>query len=256
MSITVRPLNHLKASLNYATGAPRSKGALVPIYDGRPLLKQLSLDREGFVLRRHATAVANFYDAEEVRSIYYPEVEHLLKEVTGAARAVAFEHDVRCAPEARADRPGAREAVRVVHDDYTETSAPGRIRLYLPDEADALLQHRFAVINVWRAIRGPVRATPLAVCDAQSLIEQDLVPITEGVKHEVYLFNFSPRHRWFYFPAMETDEALILKCFDSITDGRARFTAHTAFDDPTTPPDAPDRESIEVRALVFFAPTA
>jgi hypothetical protein len=108
---------------------------------------------------------------------------------------------------------------------------------------------------VWRPICGPVQATPLAVCDAESLADGDRIPITEGVKHEVYLFNFSPRHRWFYFPAMAIDEALILKCFDSSADGRARFTAHTAFDDPTTPSDAPARESIEIRALVFYRPS-
>jgi hypothetical protein len=201
-------------------------------------------------LRRSETAVTNFYDAAEVRAVYYPEVERLLKLATGATSAVAFEHDVRSAL-----RQGAGEVrgpVRVVHDDYTEKSAPERVRLYLPEKADELVRNRFAVINVWRPIKGPVRDTPLAVCDAQSLAAEDLIPTEQGVKHEVYLFKFSRKHRWFYFSAMRTDEALLLKCFDSSRDGRARFTAHTAFDDPSAPADAPARESIEVRALVFF----
>ncbi|MGH7836464.1 MAG: CmcJ/NvfI family oxidoreductase, partial [Candidatus Binataceae bacterium] len=122
----------------------------------------------------------------------------------------------------------------------------------LPDQADALLQRRYAVINVWRPLRGPVRDTPLAVCDAQTLKEEDLVPTADGVKHEVYLFNFRPAHRWFYFPEMRTNEVILLKCFDSIRDGRARFTAHTAIDLPPAQLPAPARESIEVRALVFY----
>jgi hypothetical protein len=240
--------NSVEADLNYAESNGRSRS--VAIHDGRPLVPQLSLDREGFELRHHETAMTNFYDATEVRAVYYPEVEVLLKTATGAARVVAFEHDVRCDPNRGVGE--VRGPVRVVHDDYTERSAPERVRLYQPDQADALLSHRYAVINVWRAIKGPVRNTPLAVCDARSMKPADLRPNVEGVKHEVYLFKFSPNHRWFYFPEMRPDEALLLKCFDSVRDGRARFTAHSAFDDPSTPPDAPPRESIEVRALAFF----
>jgi hypothetical protein len=98
--------------------------------------------------------------------------------------------------------------------------------------------------------------TPLAVCDAQSLAEHDLIPTEENVKHEVYLFRFSQNHRWYYFPHMQRSEALLIKCFDSVSDGRARFTAHSAFDDLTTPPNTAARESIEVRALAFFTPHA
>jgi hypothetical protein len=150
-----------------------------------------------------------------VRSVYYPEVEQLLKEATGATKAMAFEHDVRSVSVGERNAKGARQAVKVVHDDHTEKSAPERVRLYIPQEAEALLKERYAVINVWRAIRGPVLDTPLAVCDAQTIAEGDLVPREEGVKHEVYLFNFSPVHRWYYFSAMTTSEVSLLKCLDS-----------------------------------------
>jgi len=160
---------------------------------------------------------------------------------------------VRCAPKAQLGVSAVRQPVKVVHDDYTEKSSPERVRLYLPEEAGILLQSRYAVINVWRSIAGPVAESPLAVCDARSIREGEIVPTSEGVKHEVYLFHFSPRHQWFYFPGMEKNEALLIKCFDSLDDGRARLTAHTAFDDPTSPRNAPPRESIEVRTLVFFA---
>src|SRR6516225_9780141 len=243
-------LNYVEARLHYGEAGGRRR---MPIYDARPLADSLSLDVEGFVLKRHDTRVSNFYDPAAVRSVYYPEVEHLVKEATGAAKVVAFEHDVRCAPKAQLGVSAVRQPVKVVHDDYTEKSSPERVRLYLPEEAGILLQSRYAVINVWRSIAGPVAESPLAVCDARSIREGEIVPTSEGVKHEVYLFHFSPRHQWFYFPGMEKNEALLIKCFDSLDDGRARLTAHTAFDDPTSPRNAPPRESIEVRTLVFFA---
>jgi hypothetical protein len=226
------------------------------IYDARPLVDSLSLDVEGFVLKRYPTAISDFYDPAEVRSVYYPETERLVKEATGAAQVVAFEHDVRCAPKASLGTGAVRQPVKVVHDDYTEKSAPGRVRLYLPNDADKLLQSRYEVINIWRSIGGPVAESPLAVCDARSIREEEIIATEEGVKHEVYMFNFSPRHQWFYFPAMKNDEVLLFKCFDSLNDGRARLTAHSAFDDPTSAPNARPRESIEVRALVFFTPEA
>jgi hypothetical protein len=132
------------------------------------------------------------------------------------------------------------------------------VRDLLPDEADALLKNRFAVINVWRPIRGPVQESPLAVCDAQSMMQEDFVkhvlkyPDRDG---EVYSVAYNPNHRWYYVPNQQKEEVLLLKCYDS--DGhRARFTAHSAFEDPTSPADAAPRESVEVRTLVFFAPDA
>jgi hypothetical protein len=250
VSDLAQTLNYIEARLNYG---PRGGRRLVPIYNARPLADWLSLDIEGFVLKRCATAVSNFYDPAQVLSIYYPEVEQLVKEASGATRVVAFEHDVRCAAKARQGMSAVREPVKVVHDDYTEKSSPERVRLYIPKEADLLLRSRYEVINVWRPIDGPVEEAPLAICDARSISAEEVLPTAEGVKHEVYIFNFSPRHRWFYFPNMDNQEVLLFKCFDSLSDGRARLTAHTAFDDPTTPPNARPRESIEVRTLAFFA---
>jgi hypothetical protein len=131
------------------------------------------------------------------------------------------------------------------------------VREFFPDEAETLLKSRFAEINVWRPIRGPLQDTPLAVCDARSIAPEDHVASDLVYQHrvgETYRFTFNPNHRWFYFPNMQRDEALLIKCYDSKQDGRARFTAHTAFDDPSSPPNAAPRESIEIRALVFWAP--
>jgi hypothetical protein len=229
----------------------------VPVRDARPLADRLSLDREGFALARHQSAVANFYDEGEVRAVYYPECERLVQEATGAARVVVFDHIVRCATRARNGEPGIKEPAKGAHNDYTLHSGPQRVRDFFSDEAEGLLEHSFAIINVWRPIRGPVQESPLAVCDARSLRQDNFVASDLIYPHrrgETYAVTFSPTHQWYYFPDMQPEEALLLKCYDSAADGRARFTAHTAFEDPTTPPDAAPRESIETRAFVFFAP--
>ena len=230
----------------------------VLIRDGRAISGELTLDRQGFVLLHRDTAVSDFYDRDEVTSVYYPEVERLVKDATGAAKVIAFDHNLRASDDSIRGAHGVREPVKVVHNDYTPRSGPQRVRDVIGgDEAEALLAHRFAVINVWRPIRGPVKCAPLAVCDAQSIAPGDLVAtdlVYRDRTGEVYQARFNPDHRWYYFPEMRRDEAMLIKCYDSATDGRARFTAHTSFDDPTAPADAPPRESIEARTLAFFAP--
>jgi len=235
----------------------RNSPQTVTIRNARPFLDQLSLDTHGFVLAHQDSKVKNFYDEKEVREVYYPEIERLLKASTGAVKVVIFDHVERCTPKARQGEKGVREPARIVHNDYSFTSAPRRVRDHLPEEAEELLQHRFAEINVWRAIRGPLQESPLALCDARSIAPQDVVAsdlVYPNRVGETYAFTYNPNHSWYYFPQLEPDEAILLKCYDSKEDGRARFTAHTAFIDPTSPPEAAPRESIEVRALVFFAP--
>ena len=234
------------------------EGRRVTIRNARPLAGDLSLDCEGFVLVQHDTRVADFYDEQELRSVYYPEIDELVKQHTGAARVVIFDHTLRAQDEALRVKKTVREPNRTVHNDYTEWSAPKRVRDLLPaDEAEELLQHRFAIIQVWRPIRNPVRTNPLAIADARSLRPENLIASQRsypGRVGETYQITYNPEHRWSYFPAMQRNEAIVFKVYDSEKDGRARFTAHTSFDDPTSPPDAPARESIEVRTLAFFSP--
>jgi hypothetical protein len=268
-------LDHVEAPLNYLaadsekpfvyTAAPppgmpqrggRFEPQVVTIRDGRPLQRRLSLDKEGFALARQATAVGDFYDEAEVRRVYYPEIERYVRDLLGAQKVVIFDHTVRnTAPEQQTARR-VREPAASVHNDYTDKSAPQRVRdLLRPDEAEARLQRRYVELNVWRPIAGPVEAWPLALCDAASLERSDLVASERRYPDrvgEIYAVTYSPRHRWFYFPHMERGEVLLIKCFDSATDGRARLAVHTAFEDPTTPADAPPRESIEMRMFAFF----
>lgn len=228
----------------------------VPVFDGRSISDSFSLDREGFALVRHPTAVRDFYNDEEIRKIYYPAAESFIRATLRADRVVIFDHTVRRRVEGAADVRGAgpRQPATRIHVDQTDASGANRVREHLPAEADELLKGRAQVINLWRPIRGPLRDTPLALCDAASVATEDLIAsdlIYPSRQGETYSVKFNPDHRWFYFPEMTADQALLLKCYDSATDGRARFAAHTAFVDPTTPADALPRESIELRTLVF-----
>ena len=217
--------------------------------------RDLALDANGFVLVEHRTAVRDFFDAEELKRVYYPEVVALIQRVAGASRVVVFDHTLRSGSEGEREAKLIREPVLSAHNDYTEWSGPQRVRDLMGEEAERLLQRRFAIIQVWRAIAEPIRSNPLAMADARSVAPEDLLVAERRYPHRVgqtYRLKYSPRHRWFYFPEMRRDEAIVFKVYDSATDGRARFTPHTSFDDPTTPAGAPPRQSIEARALAFF----
>jgi hypothetical protein len=228
----------------------------VPIFDARLITGSISLDREGFALVRHPTAVRNFLDDREVTTVYYPAAEAFIRATLKADRVLIFDHTVRKRVEGAPDIRGAgpRQPATRVHVDQTEASGPNRVREHLPDEAEELLKGRVQVINLWRPIRGPLRDAPLAMCDGQTVVHDDLVAsdlIYPNRRGETYSVKYNPNHRWFYFPEMTANEALLLKCYDSAADGRTRFGPHTAFIDPTAPADAPPRESIELRTLVF-----
>jgi hypothetical protein len=215
----------------------------------------LSLERNGFELVEHRTAVKSFFDADELKKVYYAEIERLVRERSGAARVVVFDHTLRSGDEAEREARLIREPVLSAHNDYTEWSGPQRVREVMGEEAEALLARRFAIIQVWRAIDRPIRSNPLAIADARSVAPEDLLVAERRYPHRVgqtYRLKYSPHHRWFYFPEMRRDEALVFKVYDSEKDGRARFTPHTSFDDPGTPDDAAPRQSIEARALAFF----
>jgi hypothetical protein len=225
------------------------------VQNGRLLGDRLSLDEQGFVFVEHKTKVTDFFDAAELESVYYPEVEQLIESTSGASRVVIFDHTLRSGNETEREEKLIREPVLSAHNDYTEWSGPNRVREALPDEAEALLARRFAIIQVWRAINQPIQANPLAVADAKSVEMEDLLVAERRYPHRVgqtYRLKYSRNHRWFYFPEMRRDEALVFKVYDSEKDGRARFTPHTSFIDPTSPPNAPPRQSIEVRAFAFF----
>jgi hypothetical protein len=244
-------------------GIPRSNASHEPhkvaIKSLRPIQTQVSLDREGFAVLPHTSATRDFFDADEVKTHYYPEIETLLKAATGASQVRVFDATTRRHVAGSDGDPASmpNQPVRRVHVDHTPISAPDRVRHFFGAEATRLLQHRYQIINVWRPTNGPVLDAPLAVADARSVGPADLIAtdiIYPDRTGEIYSVVYNPAHRWFYLPQMRNDEVLLIKCFDSALDGTARFTPHSSFIDPTTPPNAPLRESIEIRALLFHAP--
>jgi hypothetical protein len=269
-------LPHVSAVLNYLvpmSDKPRSlayepppgvsqtnityEGHAVAIHDIRPIAADLSLDREGMRLVARPSAVRDFYDDDEVRRIYYPEIERLVAELSGAARIVVFDHTIRRRIPGVEDRAtGApRQPVPRVHNDYTLKSGPQRVRDVMGDDAEELLERRFAIMNVWRPIRGPLEDAPLAICDARSVAAADLVAtdlVYRDRTGEIYYLGFNPSHRWLYAPRMRAEEVFVFKVYDSAEDGRARFSPHSAFEDPTAPASPRPRESIELRTLVFY----
>jgi hypothetical protein len=226
----------------------------VEIRDGRAATG-LSLDGNGFMLVEHRSAVRDFFDADELKQVYYPEVEALIARHTGAARAVVFDHTLRSGDEAEREARLVREPVLSAHNDYTEWSGPQRVRELMGDEAERLLARRFAIVQLWRPIVSPLESNPLAMADARSVAPADLLVAERRYPHRIgqtYRLKYSAAHRWYYFPRMRRDEAIVFKVYDSEKDGRARFTPHTSFDDPATPRGAAPRQSIEARALVFW----
>jgi hypothetical protein len=227
----------------------------ITIHNGRLVPDGFVLERNGFRFVDHDTQMRDFFDEGEIARVYYPEMEALIKRETGAARVVVFDHTLRTADDEMREAKKIREVVRRVHNDYTEWSGPQRVRDLMRDEAETLLQKRFAIVQCWRPIRHPVETFPLALCDARSMTRDDFIVSERRYPNRVgqtYAVKYNPDHQWYWFPRMRRDEALVFKVFDSAKDGGARWTAHTAFDDPTSPPNARPRESIEIRTLAFF----
>ncbi|MDO8775129.1 MAG: CmcJ/NvfI family oxidoreductase [Burkholderiaceae bacterium] len=232
------------------------------IADARDMPHRSSIDREGFELWDAPSAVKDFLDTDAVTTTYYHEASELALAVTGAQRAYVFDHLVRrrepnreALSFGRSSTDGFAATNGRIHNDYTEASGRKRLALVLADPELAVDVKRYAIVNVWRSIKGPVMDTPLAVCDARSVMAHDLVrgevryPRRTG---EIYLCQHSALHRWSYFSEMDRHEALVFKQYDSQISGVARFTPHSAFDCPDVPADAPRRESIELRCLVIY----
>lgn len=261
----------------------------VPVTNGRG--QSFDLDNHGFTLVEDKREHIDYLDEVRILQDYYPTCCEIVKQVTGAAEVFAFDHNVRSSSlkDAKANIKGG-SAVQgpafVVHNDYTRTSAPRRVRdlsnvpkvndtlrkvlgerpLIDPTRVEALLAGRWALINVWRNIKAtPVQKLPLALCEGPSVPLEDVVTFEIHYADRVgenYFACKSADHRWFYFPAASRDEAILLKVWDSAGAAfadqscqrhvPATFSFHTAFDDPSSPPDADERESIEVRTIAFF----
>jgi hypothetical protein len=265
----------IKAKFNYVVGSDRpairyidwpemAHQAVEPVYEqhemvvrnGRTVRHGFDLETHGFVFVDHATQVADFTSEAERKAVYDLEVQALIRKHSGAADVMVFDHTLRVSDEQMQRSMAARPTVKGVHNDYTEASAPRRVRDFLGDaEAERRFKRRWAIIQVWRPIRGDVQMDPLGICDGRSIPREGFIRVERRYKDrtgEVYHIAHNPAHVWFWFPRMTRNEALVFKVFDSDESKPSRFTAHSAFDDPSAPAHAPSRESIETRCFAFF----
>lgn len=229
----------------------------VVIHDARGRESEFSIDTSGFQYVKHISAEKEFVDEERIQDVYYKEVEDILKKETGAKRVFIFDHTIRRkAVDNGRSVPGQRGPVERVHIDQTYDASIKRVHYHLGDEAERLLNGRVRIINVWRPIQHPVAHKPLAVSDWRFLDEtHDLVPVRHIYPHRegsTFGVRYNPKHQWYYLSNQTPEEVTLIKCYDSEVN-RARLTPHSAFPDSTSPPEAPQRESIEVRCLVFDA---
>jgi len=229
----------------------------VHVHDGWPMAGNASVDVEGFEIHDLASPFRDFDNDALVEEAFYPEAVDFVQKHTGARMVKVFDHTIR---RKRSEDIATQTTVQrsipfAVHSDFTPRSGPQRVRDIMGDRADDLLQRRVAFFNVWKPLYETVEEYPLGVCDARSMADGDLMvmhlryPDRDG---EIYTLRHSPGHRWYYFPLMRADQALLLKTYDNATDGRSCYNAHSAFADPDTPPNPRPRQSIEVRTMAFF----
>ena len=234
----------------------------MPVHNGwsRNSTHAFSADKEGFEVQPFKTAYNEWDDDEKVRSTFYPEIVEFLKRTVGAKRVLVFDHTIRSKgneskPITDEKATSQRAPVMLVHCDYTAESGPLRVKQLLDGEADDLLSRRVTFINVWKPIRNVVKERPLAMCDVTSSPNEDFFKLHLRYRErtgENYVMKHNDQHKWWYFPDMTPEQVILLKTYESEADGRARFVGHSAFEDPTTPPDAPVRESVEIRTICFY----
>ena len=234
------------------------------ISDGREKIDSFNLDLQGFSLIKHKSSVADFYDNEAVKRQYYPEMIELLKTQLHATDVLIFDHNQRSKVRAAAKQPEVRNPVASAHVDYTLSSAPDRsIEILEKANKSHYVRRRLALINAWRPIIGPAEDFPLALCDVRTVQADDLVqthihhfsesdPDTPRHSGQIYSLRHNLSHKWYYFSAMQPDEVLLLRNWDSTADKKSDYTPHTGFKNNLAPEGTIPRESIEIRALVVY----
>ena len=232
----------------------------MPVHDGWDKAKSFSVDKAGFSIHDFDCRYPNDkWDNDElVQEKFYPEVVEFLKKTVGAKRVLVFDHTIRTTRNAhkkltQETNTSQRTPVSLVHCDYTAESGPLRVKQLLQDEAEDLLSRRVAFLNVWKPLN-KVEENPLAMCDVESSPENDFFKLYLRYRDrtgENYVMRHNSAHKWYYFPEMTPDKVILLKTYDSDR-SRAQFVGHSAFKDPTSKPDAPIRESVEIRTIAFF----
>lgn len=235
---------------------PKYEARKCRIFDARPIRDSFNLTTHGFTIAHIPSKVQDFYDKDEVKRVYDVEVAQIIKDAMGAREVVVFDHTFRTLNDAVIEAKGTRQPVKAVHNDYTDRSARQRLKDIMGEEkAEELSKSRFAIVQTWRPINHPVMTEPFALADGRTIPASGFVAMERRYSYrtaETYHISYHPDHLFYYIPEMSPEDTYIFKVYDSDKDAGVPYTAHTAFDDPTSPADARPRESVESRALVFF----
>ena len=225
---------------------------------------KFSLDKNGFEHVQYKTKVRDLYDNDIVKKYYYYETAEFLKKHLEAEKVLVFDHNQRSKKRADAGEIGMRYPVASAHVDYTHKSGAVRARKILSDfNENKYAEHRMAIVNVWRPIIGPVVDMPLAMCDGETVNDEDLVETS--IKHfsekhvevpehagSIYSLKFNPSHAWFYYSDMQSSDVLLLKNWHSAGGIGVFNSPHTGFVNPISDYIGSKRESIEIRSLVIY----
>lgn len=234
----------------------------VKIEDVRSARDDFTLDDHGFQLIDWPTRVRNYRDPEERARIYVPEVDAMLREITGASKVITSGAGFIRISDRVGERPKDTFGTgNFVHADYSKNAGEFWLRRLVDneDEARERLKKRWSIFNVWKIVSEPPQDVPLALCDARSVAPRDVVHTdfatsdreTGRFNFENATYRYNANHRWYYFSGMNRNEFLVFRGFDS-DPARQEAAPHTAFIDPSCPDDAPPRESVEIRSIVFY----
>jgi len=233
----------------------------VRIRDARVIEDRLSFDREGFMLAEHRSAVAGSRDLQLLGRDYHAEMAALLKTLAGARDVLPQRTGLLIRFGERSTEQGSAKPARFAHLDYTKEWAHRFVTLVtMWEHAKLEAYRRFAIYQTWRATSTPPQDNTLAICDGHTVTNDDTIEFDvtigpEDVPGNTFVSRvckYNAVHEWYYFSNLTRDEVVIFKAFDSAAPDRAN-ALHTAFDDPTAPPDAVPRASVEARFVAFFA---
>ncbi|KAK0645774.1 hypothetical protein B0T16DRAFT_457767 [Cercophora newfieldiana] len=245
------------------SGQPRSNltfdKRLVEFCSARAREATFSLDKNGFCFVKMPELSVDLHDTQALRSVFIAEMEQWLQDRFKADLVQVFDYTLRQVKpfgysyNDKEPRPPANAA----HIDQTPGAAVRRMTLHLQKDLTEFYNGRIQLVNLWRALNGPLKDSLLSVCDSRTIERQDLMEHDLVFPHYVgenFQLKYNPKQRWYFLDGMEADEAVLFKNFDSMTDGRARLCPHGSFKrDPPQPHDENEvmRASIEIRAIIF-----
>ncbi|SDD32467.1 hypothetical protein SAMN05216337_10106 [Bradyrhizobium brasilense] len=235
----------------------------VTIRDARSIVSDLSLEREGFVLIQKKVSATIEHAPEVMRDKYLEEMVPFIRDYFNASWVVPKRDAVVIRSVGESSVPSAEKSSGLVrpypagfaHIDYAPIAGP--VMAAREDQLQGIpirAYSRLMIIQTWHALSEPPQDFPLAFCDGSSVVDTDLVESVfsgYGIRHKTWLVHYSPLHRWYYFPEMNSDEFALFKGYDS-EDAYNPRSPHAAFDNRCAYPNAKPRKSVEARFFVYY----